>query len=104
MTSVCSAAVCVEFKNAASTPAARDLVFHERDERRDDDRQPVEHQGRDLVTERFAAAGRHQHEAVFFPQDGLDRRLLVQPERVVAELAFEDFLCASDVHLINSCP
>ena len=35
-----------------------DLVFHQRNERRDDDRQAVEHQCRQLVAQTLAAGGR----------------------------------------------
>ena len=42
----------------------RDLVLHQRDQRRDDDREPVQAQGRHLVAQRLAAAGRHQHQRV----------------------------------------
>ena len=41
-----------------------DLVLHQRDERRDDERQVVAHQRRQLVAERLARAGRHDDEHV----------------------------------------
>ena len=40
------------------------LVFHERDERRDDDRQAGEEQRRQLVAQRLAATGGHDGQAV----------------------------------------
>ena len=42
----------------------RDLVLHQRDQRRDDDPGAGAHQRRDLVAQRLAAAGRHQHQRV----------------------------------------
>ena len=47
-----------------------DLVLHQRDQRRDDQRQPVERQGRQLVAKALAAAGGHDAQAVFSRQDG----------------------------------
>ena len=41
-----------------------DLVLHQRDQRRDDDAGAGADQCRDLVAQRLAAAGRHQHERV----------------------------------------
>ena len=41
-----------------------DLVFHQRDQRRNDQRQAVERHGRQLVAEALSAAGRHDAEAV----------------------------------------
>ena len=43
---------------------ARDLVAHQRDQRRDHDAAAVAQQRRQLIAQRFAAAGRHQHQAV----------------------------------------
>ena len=40
------------------------LILHQRDERADDDRDAFEHQRGKLVTERFAAAGRHDDQRV----------------------------------------
>ncbi len=48
------------------------LVFHQRDERRDDDRHAVAHQRRQLEAERFAAARRHHDDRVVAGEDGLD--------------------------------
>ncbi len=41
-----------------------DLVLHQRDQRRDDDAAALAQQRRNLVAERLAAAGRHQHQGV----------------------------------------
>ena len=48
------------------------LVFHERDERRDDDGEAFEVERRKLVAERLALAGGHDHELVALL---LDQRL-----------------------------
>ena len=57
-----------------------DLVFHQGDERRDDHREPVEQQGRDLVTERLAAAGGHDRQRVAPGQNILDHFALQRAE------------------------
>ena len=46
---------------------------------------PVAHERGDLVAQRLAAAGRHQHERVAAGDDMLDDLLLAAPERGVAE-------------------
>ena len=62
----------------------RHLVVHQRDQRRDHDGEPVEAQGRHLVAERLAAAGRHQHEPVAAGEDVADHLLLQAAKRGVA--------------------
>ena len=55
----------VELRYAARTPSwpqRRHLVLHQRDQRRDDDARARADQRGDLVADRLAAAGRHQHE------------------------------------------
>ena len=67
------------------------LVLHEGDERRDDERQVVAHQGGQLVAQRLARAGRHDDEDV--PRRRADGRahglLLPGPEGLVAEVGVE---------------
>ncbi len=58
-----------------------DLVLHQRDQRRDDQRQPVEDQGRELVAEALAAAGGHDAQAIASCQDGRDDFLLAVAKR-----------------------
>ena len=56
-----------ELSAAAFTPACsqrRHLVFHQRDEGRDDETNAWTRQGWNLVAERLASAGRHQDEGV----------------------------------------
>ena len=63
-----------------------DLVLHQRDERRDDDRELGQHQRRHLVAERLAAARRQHDERVAAGEHGLDGRFLPRPERRIAEV------------------
>ncbi len=65
------------------------LVLHQRDEGRDDDARAFSDQRRDLVAERLAAAGRHQHEGVAAADDLLDDLLLLTAEGAVAEHAVQ---------------
>ena len=66
-----------------------DLVLHERDERRHDDADAGPHEGRDLVAERLAAAGRHEYERVAAGDQVVDDLLLVGPELAKAEDAVQ---------------
>ncbi len=61
------------------------LVFHQRDQRRhhDSDSRPV--QGRQLVAQRLAAAGGHQHEGIAAADEVLDDVPLVGAETVETE-------------------
>ena len=61
------------------------LVLHQRDERGDDQRQVRPHQRGQLVAERLARAGRHDHEHVAVRQRRADRVLLPGPEALEAE-------------------
>lgn len=62
-----------------------DLIFHQRDQRRDHDRQAAHDQRRYLITQRLAATGRHNHQAVTALERRLDNRLLARTELLVAE-------------------
>ena len=68
----------------------RDLVLHQRDERRDHHPDAVAQQRGNLVAERLAAAGRHQDQRVAAAGDVLDDLGLVTAEGRVAEDLFED--------------
>ena len=48
----------------APRPEAVDLIFHQGDERCDDDAQPLAGEGRNLIGERLAAARGHQRQRV----------------------------------------
>jgi hypothetical protein len=65
-----------------------DLVLHERDERRDDERQVVAHERGKLVAERLPGAGRHddEHVARGWPDGRPDGLLLARAEGVEAEV------------------
>jgi hypothetical protein len=66
-----------------------DLVLHERDQRGDHHADTGADERRDLVAERLAAAGRHQHQRVAAADDVLDDRALLPPERGIAEHAVQ---------------
>jgi hypothetical protein len=61
-----------------------DLVLHQRNQRRDDEGQPVAHQRRDLKTERLAAAGRQDEQGIAAVDDRVHRFALKWAERGVA--------------------
>ena len=65
------------------------LVFHQRDERRDDEGQAVELQRGELVDERFSRARGHDGERVLFVEQGLNRLLLSRAEGGEAEVGLE---------------
>ena len=66
-----------------------DLVLHQRDQRRDDHADAVAQQRRDLVAQRLAAAGRHQHQRVAAAGDVFDDVGLLAAEGRVAEDGFQ---------------
>ncbi len=53
----------------AGLEQARDLVAHQRDQRRDHDAAALAQEGRQLIAQRLAAAGRHQHQAIAAVRD-----------------------------------
>lgn len=63
-----------------------DLIFHQRDQRRNDDSHAVHHQRGKLITQRFAASGRHQHERIVPIQHVADHRLLISFEIIESEI------------------
>ena len=78
----------------AARHQAVDLVLHQRDERRDDQRQPrarraIVDQRRRLEAERLAAAGRQHQHAVAALEDRVDRLALPRPELAEAPVALE---------------
>ena len=66
------------------------LVLHQRDERGDDHAGAVPDERRDLVAQRLAAAGRHEHERVPAAGNVVDDLPLPAPERLVPEHAPQD--------------
>ncbi len=80
------------------------LVLHQRDERRDHDGGAGAQQGRDLIAQRFAAAGGHQHQRVSAARHVLDDGLLGATKALKAK----DFLqylegCRVAVHRCSPC-
>ena len=65
------------------------LVFHQRDERRNDKRQAVELQRGQLIDERFARAGGHDGECVLMIEQSLNRFFLSRAERIEAEMSIK---------------
>ena len=74
---------------ATAGTARVDLVFHQGDERRDDDAQPLAGEGRNLIRERFPAARGHQRQRVAALQDGADDLQLHGTELREAPVAFQ---------------
>ncbi len=70
-------------------PHLLDLVAHQRDQRRDDQRQPAVDDRRKLVAERLAASGRHHREDILAGKHGGDDLGLAGTEGVVAEDGLE---------------
>lgn len=65
------------------------LVFHQCDERRDDERESFELQRGKLIDERFARACGHNGKSVLFVEEGLNRFFLPRAEGVEAEAVME---------------
>ncbi|MNF56383.1 hypothetical protein D3C84_378670 [compost metagenome] len=70
----------------------RDLIVHQRNQRRNHDRQAFAQQCRHLETQGFAATGRHQHQGVAAAGHALNDCTLAATETVVAEDVLEDAL------------
>src|SRR5262245_28902340 len=68
----------------------RHLVFHERNEGRDDEANARTRQRRNLVAERLASARRHQDEGVISRDHMLDNFLLPPAEGVIAVNCLQD--------------
>ena len=90
-----SALDSVEFRAHADFGQRRHLILHERDQRGDDDARAkaalAAHERRYLITQRFAAGRRHQHQTVAAAGDVLDNFALLSSERGVAKDFVEDF-------------
>jgi hypothetical protein len=61
------------------------LVRHESNERRDDDRGPLNNHRRDLIDERLPKAGRKRHDRIVSLEDGDHRRFLFGSQALDAE-------------------
>ena len=66
-----------------------DLILHQGDQRRDDDRHAVHQQRRQLVAKALAAAGGHQHERVLAGQHIADDRFLIALKSRETEILFQ---------------
>src|SRR6185503_1462182 len=64
-----------------------DLIFHQGDQRRDDDGQPGAEHRRGLEAERLAAPGRQYRDRVAAIEDRVHRFALERPERLVPPIA-----------------
>ena len=69
---------------------AGDLVAHQRDQRRDHDAAALAQQRRQLIAERLAAAGRHQHQAIAAIGDMPDDLFLRAAKARQAEHGIQD--------------
>ena len=70
-----------------------DLVLHQGDQRRDDERESREDQRGDLEADGFACACRHDGERIVPGEQALDHGDLSRPEIAVAVEAAEEFAC-----------
>jgi len=78
----------VELRKRRAQPElgqGRDLILHQRNQRRDDHADAVAQQRRNLERERLAAAGGHQYQRIAAGHNVLDRFALQVAELVVAE-------------------
>ena len=81
------------------------LVLHERDEGRDDHAGAGAHQRRNLIAQRFTAAGGHEDYRVAACAQVVDDLFLLAPKRRIAEDGIENFgggsLCGSHGHTLS---
>ena len=70
----------------------RDLVAHQRDQRRDDDGEPLPEDRGQLIEKRFAGTGRHDREDMFAGEHGFENFFLSRPERRKTEHKHERLL------------
>ena len=68
----------------------RHLVLHQRNQRRNDNAHALAHQCRNLIAQRLAAPGGHQHQRVAATGHVFDDVVLQPPERRVAEHLVQD--------------
>ena len=66
-----------------------DLVFHQCDQRRDNDRDPTPKHRGGLIAQRFSATSRHHHQRIPARDDGGDRVLLGHPKGVEPPFFFQ---------------
>jgi len=73
----------------ASLAQCVDLILHQRDQRRHHDAGTLSLQRGDLIAQRLAAAGRHQHQRITAFAYTLDDRLLLAAETGITENALK---------------
>jgi hypothetical protein len=66
------------------------LILHQGNQGRKNDCGPFSNQGRNLVAERFAAAGRHHHHGVFSGNEAVNNLLLNATEGLQSETFFKN--------------
>src|SRR5262245_47363196 len=76
----------------AATMERIDLIFHQRDERRNDNCRPFQKEGVELITERFATACWHHHKTVGTACDGCDYFFLSIEKLTETKIFFEGFM------------
>jgi len=76
-------------RGVASAIEGIHLVLHERDERRNHQREARQDEGRELVAERFPSAGGHEHERIIAVKDAPDDALLGTLEGVKTKIALQ---------------
>ena len=68
----------------------RHLILHQRDQRRNNDRQAGHQHRRHLIAYGFSRAGRHDAEDIAAGEDLPDQRFLSLAEIIIAEIFFQD--------------
>jgi hypothetical protein len=81
----------------AITAKLRDLIAHQRDQRRYHNGQAIAQQRRKLVAQRFAAAGRHNRKHIAAVQDRGDDLVLPRSEGLKAKGGAENSFCRGEV-------
>ncbi len=76
-----------------------DLIFHERNERGDDNGKTVHQQGRYLVADGFSCACGHYSQHIVPAENIIDDIFLTLTEAVVTENFFEQAVFIHNVHL-----
>ena len=71
----------------------RDLIAHQRDQRRNHDSQPIAQQSGQLIAQRLAPARWHHSEHVLAVEDRTDNLVLARPEIRKPEGFAQDFPC-----------
>ena len=86
----------------ARKPERRNLILHQRHQRRDDDGQAAPDKRRHLEAERFTGTRRHDGEEVAAGKQRAHRRFLPRTEAVEAEDVFQDLplgsVCGGSIH------